>query len=93
MMLARMMLEGGNTLVLDEPTNHMDLESIESLARTLAEFEGSVVFSSHDQDLIGRVANRILELKPDGTWWDFRGGYAEYQQAAEEMRKKVKVKA
>jgi ATPase subunit of ABC transporter with duplicated ATPase domains len=81
--LARMMLLGGNTLMLDEPSNHMDLESIESLSKALAEFPGSVIFTSHDQDLIAKVATRILELRPDGTWWDFKGPYSEYQAAAE----------
>jgi ATPase subunit of ABC transporter with duplicated ATPase domains len=91
--LARMMLLGGNTLMLDEPSNHMDLESIEALSKALEEFPGSVIFTSHDQDLIGKVATRILELRPDGSWWDFKGSYAEYQQAAEaEKRNKRKGK-
>jgi ATPase subunit of ABC transporter with duplicated ATPase domains len=92
--LARMMLLAGNTLILDEPSNHMDLESIESLSKTLEEFPGSVLFTSHDQDLIAKVATRILELRPDGTWWDFKGPYAEYQQALEQdkrNKKKAKV--
>jgi ATPase subunit of ABC transporter with duplicated ATPase domains len=88
MVLSRLMLEGGNTLIMDEPTNHMDLESIESLGKALAEFPGSVLFSSHDQDLISRVATRILELRPDGTFWDFQGNWADYQEAlAAESRK------
>jgi len=74
------MLEGANVLLLDEPTNHMDLESIESLSTSLADYTGTVIFSSHDQDLIGKVANRILELKPDGTFTDFKGAYAEYEE-------------
>jgi ATPase subunit of ABC transporter with duplicated ATPase domains len=80
MVLSRLMLEGANVLLLDEPTNHMDLESIESLSTSLAEYTGTVIFSSHDQDLIGKVANRILELKPDGTFTDFKGAYAEYEE-------------
>jgi ATPase subunit of ABC transporter with duplicated ATPase domains len=80
MVLARLMLEGGNVLIMDEPTNHMDLESIESLSTALAEYTGTVVFTSHDQDLIGKVATRIFELKPDGTYSDFKGSYAEYEQ-------------
>jgi ATPase subunit of ABC transporter with duplicated ATPase domains len=88
--LARMMLLGGNTLILDEPSNHMDLESIEALSKTLEEFPGSVLFTSHDQDLISKVATRILELRPDGTWWDFKGPYSEYQQALEQDRRNKK---
>ncbi len=80
MVLSRLMLEGANVLIMDEPTNHMDLESIESLSTSLADFTGTVIFSSHDQDLIGKVANRILELKPDGTYTDFKGAYAEYEE-------------
>ncbi len=92
--LARMMLLGGNTLLLDEPSNHMDLESIEALGKALAEFTGSVIFTSHDQELIAKVATRILELRPDGTWWDFKGSYPEYQAALEQDRKaRKKAKA
>jgi ATPase subunit of ABC transporter with duplicated ATPase domains len=92
--LSRMMLLGGNTLILDEPSNHMDLESIESLSKAMEEFPGSVLFTSHDQDLIGKVATRILELRADGSWWDFKGPYSEYLVAAEaEKRKGKKVKS
>ena len=69
LVMAKMLFDPPNSLVLDEPTNHMDLESIESLAKSLADFSGGILFTSHDQDLISRVANRILELRPDGTWW------------------------
>ena len=88
--LARIMLVGGNVLVLDEPSNHMDLESIESLGKALEEFTGGVIVTSHDQDLIERFANRVLELRSDGSWLDFKGSYAEYQVAAEEYKKKMK---
>jgi len=94
MVLSRLMLEGGNVLILDEPTNHMDLESIESLSTALFEYTGTVIFTSHDQDLIGKVANRILELKMDGTYTDFKGSFAEYEEwtAAEAKRAKETVK-
>lgn len=90
--LARMMLLGGNTLILDEPSNHMDLESIEALSKTLEEYPGSVIFTSHDQDLIAKVATRVLELRPDGSWWDFKGPYGEYQAAAEKEKRASKRK-
>lgn len=96
MVLSRLMLEGANVLLMDEPTNHMDLESIESLSTSLGEYSGTVIFSSHDQDLIGKVANRILELKSDGTFVDFKGSFAEYEEwsAAEAKKaKESKVKA
>jgi ATPase subunit of ABC transporter with duplicated ATPase domains len=93
MVLSRLMIEGGNVLILDEPTNHMDLESIESLSKSLEEYTGTVIFSSHDQDLIGKVANRILELKPDFTFVDFKGTYAEYEDWTAREAKKAKEMA
>jgi len=65
------------------------------LSTSLADYTGTVIFSSHDQDLIGKVANRILELKPDGTFTDFKGSYAEYEEwsAAEAKKAKESVKS
>jgi ATPase subunit of ABC transporter with duplicated ATPase domains len=65
-MLARMMLVGANVLVLDEPTNHLDLESIMSLNKGLEDFKGTVLFSSHDHEFVQTVANRIIEITPNG---------------------------
>jgi ATPase subunit of ABC transporter with duplicated ATPase domains len=95
MVLARLMLQGNNTIILDEPTNHMDLESIESLSKSLCEYTGTVIFTSHDQDLISKVATRVLELKPGGTYTDFKGTYPEYLEwtAAEAKRAKSTAKA
>jgi ATPase subunit of ABC transporter with duplicated ATPase domains len=94
MVLSRLMLEGGNVLILDEPTNHMDLESIESLSQALTDYTGTVVFASHDQDLISKVANRVLELKPEGGYNDFKGSYPEYlaYSAAEAKRLREQAK-
>ena len=66
-----------NLLVLDEPTNHLDLESIEALADSLASFDGTVLFVSHDRWFVSRLATRIVEVTPDGLR-DFVGTYAEY---------------
>ena len=63
LILAKMMLEGGNVLVLDEPTNHLDLESIEALNFALSQTGCTVLFVSHDHRLIGSLATRILEVK------------------------------
>ena len=95
MVLSRLMLEGANVLIMDEPTNHMDLESIESLSTSLAEYTGTVIFSSHDQDLIAKVANRVFELRPDGTFYDFKGNYADFLdfQATEAKRAKDAAKS
>ena len=65
-MLSRMMLVGANVLVLDEPTNHLDLESIMSLNDGLKEFRGTVLFASHDHQFVQTVANRIIEITPNG---------------------------
>ena len=65
-MLARMMLVQANVLILDEPTNHLDLEAIASLNKGLEKFPGTVLFSSHDHQLVQAVANRIIEITPNG---------------------------
>ena len=65
-MISRMMLKNANTLVLDSPTNHLDLESIQAFNNTLKTFKGNVLFTSHDHEFIQTVANRIIELTPDG---------------------------
>ncbi|MDO8675241.1 MAG: ATP-binding cassette domain-containing protein [Candidatus Omnitrophota bacterium] len=65
-MLARMMLTGANAIILDEPTNHLDLEAITSLNRGMESFPGTILFSSHDHQLVQTAANRIVELTPGG---------------------------
>ncbi|HAO30288.1 MAG TPA: ABC transporter ATP-binding protein, partial [Treponema sp.] len=65
-MLSKMMLSGANVLILDDPTNHLDLESIESLNQGLVRFGGVVLFSSHDHEFISTIANRIIEITPKG---------------------------
>lgn len=65
-MLARMMLQQASVLILDEPTNHLDLESITSLNRGLEKFRGTILFSSHDHELLQTVATRIIEITPHG---------------------------
>ena len=65
-MLSKMMLSGANVLLLDEPTNHLDLESITALNNGLINYKGSLIFSSHDHQFIQTIANRIIELTPNG---------------------------
>ena len=65
-MLSRAMLRNANFLMLDEPTNHLDLESITSLNNGMKDFKGTVLFTSHDQEFVNTVANRILEVGPNG---------------------------
>ncbi|MBD5226387.1 MAG: ATP-binding cassette domain-containing protein [Bacteroidales bacterium] len=65
-MIARMMLRNANTMVLDSPTNHLDLESIQAFNNTLRNFKGNILLSSHDHEFIQTVCNRIIELTPGG---------------------------
>ena len=83
-MFSRMMLFGSNMLMLDQPTDHLDLESITAVNNALSAFRGNVIFSSHDYEIMNTVANRIIELTEDG-FVDFRGTYEEYL----EQKKKI----
>ncbi|MDE6176580.1 MAG: ATP-binding cassette domain-containing protein, partial [Paramuribaculum sp.] len=65
-MIARMMMRDANTLVLDSPTNHLDLESIQAFNNTLKGFKGNILLASHDHEFIQTVCNRIIELTPNG---------------------------
>ncbi|MBN2736993.1 MAG: ATP-binding cassette domain-containing protein [Spirochaetales bacterium] len=65
-MLSRMMITGANALIFDEPTNHLDLEAITALNNALKDFNGIILFSSHDHQFVTTVANRIIEFTPDG---------------------------
>ncbi len=67
MMIARMQLKNANCIILDTPTNHLDLESIQAFNNNLITYKGNVLFSSHDHEFIQTVANRIIELTPRGT--------------------------
>jgi ATPase subunit of ABC transporter with duplicated ATPase domains len=66
-MIARMMMKSANCLVLDSPTNHLDLESIQAFNNTLIQFKGNVLMSSHDHEFIQTICNRVIELTPNGT--------------------------
>ncbi len=84
MMLSKMMLEGGNFLVLDEPSNHLDLEAIVALGEALHEFKGNVICVSHDRELLDAYATRVIEIQDDGTVIDFKGTYEEFAEAKAE---------
>lgn len=83
LLLAKMMLEKANVLILDEPTNHMDLEGIEALAEALTAFPGTVIAVSHDRFFVGQFAKRLLELTPEGAI-DHDYNYATYLARANE---------
>lgn len=79
-MLSKMMLTNANVLLLDEPMNHLDLESIQALNNGLVAFKGAMIFTSHDQQFIQTVANRIIEIRDDGTIFDKLMTYDEYME-------------
>ncbi|HEY4579188.1 MAG TPA: ATP-binding cassette domain-containing protein, partial [Savagea sp.] len=77
-MLSKMMLKEANVLLLDDPTNHLDLESIQALNDGLASFKGAMLFTSHDHQFIQTIANRVIEIQEDGTMIDKMMSYDEY---------------
>ena len=81
MIWGKLMLGRHNVLALDEPTNHMDMESIESLQIALDKFSGTLIFVSHDRELINGLATRVIEVRTDGTLTDYLGTYDEYLQS------------
>lgn len=89
-MIARMQLQNANCLILDTPTNHLDLESIQAFNNNLVAFRGNILFASHDHEFINTVANRIIELTPSGTI-DKLMSYDEYiyDEATKEQKAKM----
>ncbi len=81
MIYGKLMLTKPNVLLMDEPTNHMDMETIESLQIGLEHYAGTLIFVSHDREFVGGLATRVIELKPGGGMVDFRGTYDEYLKA------------
>ena len=77
LVMAKMLFDPPNFLVLDEPTNHLDMATKEMLVAALAEFEGTMLFVSHDRHFLAALSNRVLELTPEGVH-QFGGGYTEY---------------
>lgn len=77
LVMAMMLFDPPNLLVLDEPTNHLDLDTKEMLIKALSEYEGTMLFVSHDRHFLGALSNRVLELTPDGIH-QYSGGYTEY---------------
>ena len=77
-MFAKLMLECPNVLVLEDPTNHLDLESITALNEGMINYKGNILFSSHDAELLQTVANRIISIKPDGSYEDRSETYEEF---------------
>jgi ATPase subunit of ABC transporter with duplicated ATPase domains len=78
MIYGKLMLTRPNVLLMDEPTNHMDMETIESLQIGLEKYPGTLLFVSHDREFVNTLATRIIELKPGGNIADFSGSYDDY---------------
>ena len=79
-MLAKMMLQQGNTIILDEPTNHLDLESITALNKGMQNFKGTMLFATHDQEIIETVADRIIEIVDEDHYIDYTGTFEQYAE-------------
>ena len=78
MIYGKLMLTKPNVMLMDEPTNHMDMETIESLQIGLEKYPGTLLFVSHDREFVGSLATRIIELRAGGGIADFSGTYDEY---------------
>ena len=85
-MLSKMMLSGANILLLDQPTNHLDMESIQAVNKGLIAFPGNVILASHDHELLQTVCNRIIVFRPDGTILDRDGSYDDYLAYSAELQ-------
>ena len=77
-MLSKMMLSGANVVLLDQPTNHLDMESIQAVNKGLEAFPGVVLLASHDHEMLESTCNRVIAFQPDGTIIDRYGTYDEY---------------
>ncbi len=88
-LLSRMMIEGSNVLLLDEPTDHLDMEAITALNEGLKKFPGVLLFSSRDHQIVETTANRIMEILPDGSMIDKITTYDEYLESDEMARKRT----
>jgi ATPase subunit of ABC transporter with duplicated ATPase domains len=77
LIFGKLMMMDLNVLIMDEPTNHMDIEAIEALNSALEKFEGTLIFVSHDREFVSSLATRVIEVK-DNSLVDYQGTYEEY---------------
>jgi ABC transport system ATP-binding/permease protein len=95
LMLARALAKPSNLLVLDEPTNDLDLETLDVLEEMLGDYEGTVILISHDRDFLDRVVTSVIVPEGDGHWTEYAGGYTDMltQRGADLKREAVKTAA
>ena len=86
--LAKILLKPSNLLLLDEPTNHLDMQSKEILLHALQNYQGAILFISHDRYFMDHLAEKIIELK-DGVLTEYLGNYSEYLKKITEMKRKL----
>jgi ATPase subunit of ABC transporter with duplicated ATPase domains len=91
MIFGKFMLQKPNVLLMDEPTNHLDMESIESLNQALLDYEGTLVFVSHDREFVSSLATRVIDITVQEVI-DFGGTYGEYLDKKKSEQKKQKQK-
>jgi len=95
LMLARALAKPSNVLVLDEPTNDLDLETLDVLEEMLGDYEGTVILVSHDRDFLDRVVTSVIAPEGDGKWIEYAGGYSDMlaQRGADLQEKAIKAAA
>lgn len=86
LLFGMLMMADVNVLIMDEPTNHMDIEAIDALNNALKDFEGTLIFVSHDREFVSSLATRVIDIK-DKKLIDFQGSLDEYLDTVEQMKK------
>ncbi len=86
MLFGKLMLQNPNVLVMDEPTNHLDMESIEALNLALENYEGTLIFVSHDREFVSSLSTKIVELTEQGANY-YAGNYEDYLKSQKQTKK------
>jgi ATP-binding cassette subfamily F protein uup len=92
LMLAKTLINPGNIMILDEPTNELDMDTLDMLQGILAEYDGTLIIVSHDRDFLDRTVTEVLAFEGDGVVRSYFGGYSDYSLATEGKEKPVEKK-